>query len=217
MTAHNDLDRQLDDLLRDGPTDLPYQSFDAVRDRMEQTRQRVLVVPWRLPEMNRIVTIGLGAAAVIGVLLVGPYLFGPPTGRIGSQATPPPEPTATPAPSKAARPVPPAAPHELPEGSLLLWDGAPDGVSITVNISGDGWWGSPGQGWFTKGNDPKSRNAGMIVYGSVEEYYVYGAPCHWETTKPEIPAATVEEMVAALQDQAPGGDALGTNSTASEA
>ena len=65
MTAHDDLDRQLNDLLRDGPTELPYQSFDAVRDRTEQTGQRVVIGPWRLPEMNKIVTIGLGAAAVV--------------------------------------------------------------------------------------------------------------------------------------------------------
>ena len=65
MTAHDDLDRQLNDFLRDGPTELPYQSFDAVRDRTEQTRQRVVIGPWRIPEMNKFVTIGLGAAAVV--------------------------------------------------------------------------------------------------------------------------------------------------------
>ena len=69
MTAHDDLDRQLNDFLRDGPTELPYESFDAVRDRTEQTRQRVVIGPWRLPEMNKFVTIGLGAAAVVVVSL----------------------------------------------------------------------------------------------------------------------------------------------------
>ena len=60
MTAHDDLDRQLNDLLRDGPTELPYQSFDAVRDRTEQTRQRVVIGLWRIPEMNKFLAIGLG-------------------------------------------------------------------------------------------------------------------------------------------------------------
>ena len=36
MTAHDDLDRQLNDFLRDGPDELPYESFDAVRDRTER-------------------------------------------------------------------------------------------------------------------------------------------------------------------------------------
>ena len=99
MTARNDLDRQLHDFLRDGPTELPYESFDAVRDRTETTRQRVVIGPWRLPEMKKIVTIGLGAAAVVVALFVGAQLLGAPSGGLGSQPTPTPEPTATPEPS----------------------------------------------------------------------------------------------------------------------
>ncbi len=101
MTAHNDLDRQLNDLLRDGPAELPYQSYDAVRDRTEQTGQRVVIGPWRLPEMNKIVTIGLGAAAVVVLAFVGAQLFGAPTGGVGSGSTASPEPTATPEPSSS--------------------------------------------------------------------------------------------------------------------
>jgi hypothetical protein len=113
MTAHDDLDRQLNDLLRDGPAELPYQSFDAVRARTEQTAQRVVVGPWRLPEMNKIVTIGLGATAVVVLLFVGAQLFGSPSGGLGgapSQAAEPSvaEPTASPEPSpSAAAPAPP--------------------------------------------------------------------------------------------------------------
>ena len=55
MTAPHDLDRQLDAFLRDGPTELPDPSFDAVRDRMETTRQRVVIGPWRIPDMNKFV------------------------------------------------------------------------------------------------------------------------------------------------------------------
>ena len=42
MNAPHDLDRQLSAFLADGPTELPDPSFDAVRDRMETTRQRVV-------------------------------------------------------------------------------------------------------------------------------------------------------------------------------
>ena len=87
MTAHDDLDRQLNDLLRDGPTELPYQSFDAVRDRTEQTRQRVVIGPWRIPEMNKFLAIGLGAAAVVLAVFVGAQFFGSPSGGLGSQPT----------------------------------------------------------------------------------------------------------------------------------
>jgi hypothetical protein len=101
MTAHHDLDRQLDALLLDGPTELPDPSFDAVRDRIEQTRQRVAIGPWRLPDMNKIVPLGLGAAAVVVALVAGTQLLGAPaSGGVGGvpSATPPPTPTPTQAP-----------------------------------------------------------------------------------------------------------------------
>jgi hypothetical protein len=108
MTAHNDLDRQLSDFLRDGPEELPYQSFDAVRDRTDMTRQRVVIGPWRLPEMNKIVTIALSAAAVVVLVFVGAQVFGSPSGGTGDSPDPTatPEPTATsePSPSEAAEP-----------------------------------------------------------------------------------------------------------------
>jgi hypothetical protein len=108
MTAHNDLDRQLNDFLRDGPEELPYQSFDAVRDRTEQTRQRVVIGPWRLPQMNKIVTIGLGAAAVVVLLFVGAQLFGSPSAGLGgAPEASVAEPTATPEPSPSPAPSPP--------------------------------------------------------------------------------------------------------------
>jgi hypothetical protein len=65
MSAQHDLDRQLNAFLVDGPTSLPDASFDAVRDRTEQTRQRVVLGPWRVPTVSKLVPIGLGAAAVI--------------------------------------------------------------------------------------------------------------------------------------------------------
>jgi len=34
-----------------------------------------------------------------------------------------------------------------------------------------------------------------------EEFYVYGDPCHWSSTRPDTPATTVDELVAALAKQ----------------
>ena len=109
MTAHHDLDRKLKDFLREGPEELPYQSFDAVRDRTEQIGQRVVIGPWRLPDMNKIVTIGLGAAVVVLLVFVGAQLISGPSGGIGSD--PPessaPDATATPETSSAPTSAPP--------------------------------------------------------------------------------------------------------------
>jgi hypothetical protein len=118
MTAHSDLDRQLNDFLRDGPDELPYQSFDAVRDRTEQTGQRVVLGPWRFPEMNKILTIGLAAAAVVVAFFVGAQFFGAPENGIGSQTTPTPEPTATPQPSPSPSADDPTDFASLPIGRI---------------------------------------------------------------------------------------------------
>ena len=88
MTAHNDLDRQLTDFLREGPEELPYESFDAVRDRTERTGQRVFIGPWRLPEMNKTLTFGLVTAALVVAAFVGAQLFGSPNGGFGSDEAP---------------------------------------------------------------------------------------------------------------------------------
>jgi hypothetical protein len=90
MTAHHDLDRQLNAFLLDGPTSLPDSSFDAVRDRTEQTRQRVVIGPWRVPTLNKLFPIGLGAAAVIAVLFLGSQFLGSPTSNVGGPASQPP-------------------------------------------------------------------------------------------------------------------------------
>jgi hypothetical protein len=192
MTAHQDLDRQLSDFLREGPTELPVQSFDAVRDRTEQTRQRVIIGPWRLPEMNKIVTIGLGAAAVVVLVLLGAQLFGSLTGRIGSQATPTPEPS-------------PSVAGGLPEGPHLLSEGTDSGVPITVTIAAPLWDGEPNGGGLCWG-DPADTcagppdGAGMIAFEG-REYDVYGDACHRPGPVPDTTATTVDELVNALAKQ----------------
>jgi hypothetical protein len=95
MTAPHDLDRQLQAFLTDGPTELPDPSFDAVRDRIEITRQRVVIGPWRMPTMNKFVPAALGAAAVVAALVIAAQLLGPPApGGVGGgpSATPTPTP-----------------------------------------------------------------------------------------------------------------------------
>ena len=200
MTAHHDLDGQLTDFLRDGPTELPYQSFDAVRDRTETARQRVVIGPWRLPEMNKIVTISLGAAAVVLAVLVGTQLIGSPTGGTGGPGD---EPTASPEPT--ATPVPTATPEPagLPEGPHLLGQTDDGAVAITVTIAASDWDGTPGEGFIQWGPTGAEGPTGAGMLGYTEgEFYVYGDPCAWSSTTPDTPATTVDELMAALANQA---------------
>ena len=111
MTAHHDLDRQLNAFLLDGPTSLPDASFDAVRDRTEQTRQRVVLGPWRVPTLNKLIPVGLGAAALVVALLLGSRFIGSPSSNVGGPASQPP---ASAAPSEAPASAAPASAAPTP-------------------------------------------------------------------------------------------------------
>jgi len=197
MTAPHDLDRQLQAFLDDGPTELPDPSFDAVRDRMEATRQRVVIGPWRVPDMNKLMPIGLGAAAVVVALVVGTQLLGPPApGGVGGVPSVQPSvaPSATAAPS-VARPSTSVG-GRAPGPYVFNGVGGP---AITVTIPAPGWDGDGGTLVKNDNSDPPD-GAGMIGpwYGPL---YVYGDPCRSSTTTPKTPATTVDEMVAALTAQ----------------
>lgn len=98
MTTRRDPDRLIQAFLLEGQTELADQVYDAVRSTVEHRRQRVFIGPWRFPDMNKLVPIGLGAAAVIAVLFVGGRFLGTPN---QPGAAPTPVPTATVAPSVA--------------------------------------------------------------------------------------------------------------------
>ena len=116
MNEHRDPDRLIHAFLREGQTELADPVFDVVRDTIEHKRQRVVIGPWRLPDMNKLVPIGLGAAAVVVVLVVGTQLLGP-TASSGSGG--------------AASPSPPIG------GTVTFhMDGAP--ATTTVDTVADG-------------------------------------------------------------------------------
>lgn len=98
MTARRDPDRMIRAFLMDGQTELADPVFDAVRSTIEQRQQRVVIGPWRMPLMNKFVSIGLGAAAVVALLVIGIQLLGPAasSGVGGPGATPSPTPSPTP-------------------------------------------------------------------------------------------------------------------------
>lgn len=212
MTANDDLDQQLNSFLRDGPTELPYQSLDAVRDRTEQTRQRAFVGPWRTPIMNKFVAIGLGAVVVVvGVMLSAQLLRPANAGGPVVAPTPTAIPTATPAPSASSD-------GSLKVGSThVLWNrlnGESDvcclGMKIEVTIPAPGWFGDPREGFIVKDDNANAPDgAGLLVFAEVNDLlvglgdlYVYGDPCHWESTKPDTPVTTVDDAIAALASQA---------------
>lgn len=92
MSERRDLERLLQSFLAEGPLELPDPSYDEVRDRMEHKRQRAFIGPWRTPDVNRYLKLGLAAAAVVLIAVVG-YNLLPGLGVGGPGATPSPSPS----------------------------------------------------------------------------------------------------------------------------
>jgi hypothetical protein len=200
MNTRRDPDRLIHHFLLEGGEHLQDQVYDAVRAEIEQKRQRTVIGPWRMPIMNKLVPIGLGAAAVVVALVVGTQALGPPApSGVGAAPSATPSPTAVPSPSVAKpSPIPEGL---LPEGGSHALLGASNGPrSITVTVPALGWYGEPGGGILVKNDKPDPPDgAGMIVF--FHDLYVYGDPCRWSTTRPDTPATTVDELVAALTAQ----------------
>ncbi len=193
MTAPRDLDRELAAFLRDGPTELPDPSFDAVRDRMESTRQRVVLGPWRVPDMSKFVPYALGAAAVVVALAVGIQFLRPaqPSGpaavpSVQPSAMPSPTPTATPTASptpRDARICPkrwqPAAGHVLPPDA-----GVGDTMTLTFTVPVGGMRfrrlraPSRTERWHClpvpRRHDPQGRSVPLVWTGRRNQRRAYG-------------------------------------------
>src|SRR3954468_19625874 len=102
MTAGRDPDRLIQAYLEEGLNELPDRAYDAVRFEIDQTHQRVVIGPWRLPTMSNFARYGVAAAAVVLVALLG-IKFLPLGGTApGSSA----EPTETPLPPTTATDLP---------------------------------------------------------------------------------------------------------------
>lgn len=208
MSTDRDTTRIVRSWLRTDEHESADRVLDAVLDRLDTTPQR-RATWWparRISTMNTTLKVGLAAvvvavAALIGInYLAAPNVGGPGPAEPTPTPTPEPTPTATPVaePSSTPAGLLPEGPHVLSLGEAL--DGMPT-LPITVTLPAPDWYGEPGEGILTKNDNPDAPDgAGMIVFFG--ELYVYGDPCEWSTTRPDAPATTVDELVAALATQA---------------
>ena len=180
----------------------------TVLDRLDTTPQR-RATWWpvrRTPTVNRFLTIGLGAAAVVVLLFLGSQLLASPS-NVGSGGEPTPtpeasiaEPTTEPTPSSSAW-------TGIPAGPFVV-TGSDDPVQVTINIASSGW--SPFSEFDAVGKDddsldpPESVGVALLAWAWPEGtgINVYGDPCQWTTTIPETPATTPDEIATALATQA---------------
>jgi hypothetical protein len=139
------------------------------------------------------------AAAVAVLLLVGCQPGASSSSESGS------EPPASVAPSEAAPSA--GADGSLPVGPFLWFDPAApldpqdDGPPITVTIPASGWTFTDSS-ILWKGDEVDNLPESAFLWTSTTYgVLVYGDPCHWEDSKPETPATTADEVVAALAAQ----------------
>jgi hypothetical protein len=101
--SDKDVNRAIRSWLREDRHEDATRIAGAVLDHVEATPQRRAGwLAWRPPTMNKFVTIGLGAAAVVVLaIFVGAQLFGSPDGEVGVHPTLTATPEATPEPSTA--------------------------------------------------------------------------------------------------------------------
>jgi len=116
MSASRDPDRLIRAFVLDGAERLNDRVYDAVRADIDARRQRAFIGSWRLPTMNKLVPIGVGAAAAVAVLLVGSQ-FLPRNGGVGGS------PTIAPSPSPAV----------LARGTFVA-----KGINTTLDATGAG-------------------------------------------------------------------------------
>ena len=192
--------------LDDGVTSLPDRVLDAVLDQVPATAQRRVTL-WparRLSTMNTALKFGLAAVVVAVAVLIGVNYFA--SSNVGGpgidSSTPPPAATATPEPTPEPTPVGllPVGPHLLATKEVEV--SGQLGIPVTVTIPATGWYGEPGGGILTKNDDVGAPDGAGMIGPFRGDLYVYGDPCQWSTTRPETPATTVDEMVAALAAQA---------------
>jgi len=205
-TSDRDVNRAIRSWLREDRHEDVSRIAGAVLDQVDTIPQR-RATWWparRTPVMNKIVTMGLGAAAVVVALFIGVQLFSSPSGGVGSGATPTPEPTATPQPTEPPSPLP--TPRSDPEGDLApgIYAAHPLPApknSVTVTFTVPEGWSALGNALVPAGDPDVGPPGGMgIQFDDVTT--LNGDPCDWSGTADDISVGpAVDDLVDALLAQ----------------
>ncbi len=197
MTARPDPFSSIDAYLEDGPMELPERAYDAVRSEIDHTRQRVVLGPWRVPDMNNFTRFAIAAAAVLVIAVVGVTLLP----RLGGVAAPTTAPTAQPATAQPSATTPPSAPALFPDLSdqvapgTYFWAGFGNGSTLTFTMPA---------GWASAYSVANKHRGGPaeIAFGPWTIANIYADPCQWQGSLLE-PAVgpTVDDLATALVAQ----------------
>jgi hypothetical protein len=131
MTTNRHPDRLIHAFVLEGAEQLDDQVYDAVRAEIDHRRQRVVIGPWRVPTVSKLMPIGLGAAAVIAVLFLGSRFIGSPSSNVGGPASQPPA-SAAPSEAPASAAPSPTSPPPLTQ----TFTSSVHGISVSYP---EGW------------------------------------------------------------------------------
>ena len=197
MSTERDLPKILRDWLHEDAHEFGDRVLDNVVELLDSTPQRRAT--WLARgfsiRTSSFVRLGLAAAVVALVAIVGYQLVGGSNlGGPGPSVPPSEAPSSTP---ESADPTP----SELPEGPWVLTYEMLFGVRTTVIIPAPDWYGLQYHTVLAKhGGAEPPLDARLRVFGG--NLFVYGDPCAWESTRPDVPAASLDEFAAALSAQA---------------
>jgi hypothetical protein len=204
MTAPRDPDRLIGAFLAEGRTELSNRAYDEVRDRIDRTRQRVVIGPWREPHMPAFARVAIAAAAVVIVAILGVNALGGRGPAVGGPGTTSP---ATSGPESPA-PVPVSAAGEsLAPGTYILDDPGLSPVPFTFTVPAG--WISLGGSFFGKVGTGDREQLLNVQFGPWIVENLYADLCDWRGNELEPPVgASAEDLADALAAQA-GDDAVG--------
>ena len=208
MTAHHD------DLIRafiaEGRDELPDRAFDAVRGDIHRTRQRVVIGPWREPQMSNFAKVALAAAAVVAVLFGASRLLPSSPGPGSTQAPPTPSPTATPtdtaAPSVALISPGPICDGtdrtgQMEPGMYSVSQSATTPVPYTLEVPA-GWTLTDGCGMGKYLAEDGGPGEAEVLFSTWDVTHIFSDACGWdERTNVISTGSTAAELTNALRSQ----------------
>ena len=144
MSTRRDPDQLIHHFLREGSEQLHDQVYEAVRADIEQRRQRVVIGPWRMPDMNKLVPLGVGIAAVAVAAVLGIQLLpAPAPGGVGSVPR-------SSRPPRRPRPRRPRRPRRPPTPSLSPSPATSPPLTQTFTSPMHGFSVSYPEGWIAQ-------------------------------------------------------------------
>jgi hypothetical protein len=178
MNSTPDVELVLREWLADDGDLAPDRVLEVVADRIaQQPRRRALRLPWR-PLMNSYAKLGLAAAAIVIVAVIG-YSILPRTGSGpgGPSTAPPPSPTAAPTSTPVATGPVVIVDGPLTAGTYRLRPSDSATMTIDATVPG-GWLGGPPNAIGGPSGESNGPNGVAVAFLNAQT--IHSDPCHWD-------------------------------------